>query len=420
MQIQTKRIVITGIGVQSPIGCTPEDLFSSLREGKDNFTPLPYEGTRVKVGGQLKNVDEMCKLRHIRGMRFATKKAKALTLMAMDAIQSSGADELTAKMDMLIGSCCPPGELLESERRCFKTGTLPFEYIIQSPDAMALHYAAKVCNIHGSCQHISAICSSGINAIIKLCTTIQAGYADIGIAGSLDLGTTEAVVKGFETLRIMSPTAEIRPFDEKRNGTILSDGGACFVIESLDHAIATGRQDKIVCEITGFASRMEAYDVVTQDKSGKYPLLVMDNAISMSGVDKGDIQAMYSHGTGTVSNDSIEAKCIAKCFEDSCAPYVTATKSCLGHTLGGSASLSIAAAIIGTQENVVPGIKNFIKQPENDVAINIATESITVPEINNTLINAYGFGGYCSSIIISRYDEENKIESNTFGTHSRP
>ena len=254
----------------------------------------------------------------------------------------------------------------------------------------------KALGIHGYACNAAGVCTSGIHALITLYNQIQCGQCEIGLAGATDSAITRLSIKGFQSIHVISTNGNSVPFDKNRNGFILSEGSAFFVIESLEHAIK--RRAKIYAEITGFASTSDGYDVLRQDPSGNYGKKAMIKSLKMAKLQSNDISAISAHGTGTIVNDMIESKNIKEIFGN--VP-VMAIKSCIGHTLGASGALSIAASLLCMNNNVIPGIRGYKEQSIDDASINIS--AITREhDINNIMINAYGFGGLNTSMILSK------------------
>ena len=398
-----KQVVITGIGLATPIGCSKEDFLSNLCNGVMNLYPLNslIDDTEINVKKAcfVHNIDEEFEALNIDSMRFLDR-ANKLTLIAAKKSVLDSASEDCSEWNLVFGEPTTFGGIcIESSVRIAEREGLsnldPF-FIPKKLPTTQLVQITKALGIHGYACNAAGVCTSGIHALITLYNQIQCGQCEIGLAGATDSAITRLSIKGFQSIHVISTNGNSVPFDKNRNGFILSEGSAFFVIESVEHAIK--RRAKIYAEITGFASTSDGYDVLRQDPSGNYGKKAMIKSLKMAKLQSNDISAISAHGTGTIVNDMIESKNIKEIFGN--VP-VMAIKSCIGHTLGASGALSIAASLLCMNNNVIPGIRGYKEQSIDDASINIS--AITREhDINNIMINAYGFGGLNTSMILSK------------------
>ena len=398
-----KRVVITGIGLATPIGCSKEVFLSSLCNGVMNLYPLNslIDDTEINIKKAcfVHNIDEEFEALNIDSMRFLDRENK-LTLIAAKKSVLDSISEDCSEWNLVFGEpttfygICTESSVRIAEREGL-SNLDPF-FIPKKLPTTQLAQITKALGIHGYAYNAAGVCASGIHALMTLYNQIQCGQCEIGLAGATDSAITRLSIKGFQSIHVISTNGNSVPFDKNRNGFILSEGSAFFVIESLEHALKRGA--KIYAEITGFASTSDGYDVLRQDPSGNYSKKAIIKSLKMAKLLPNDVNAISAHGTGTIVNDMIESKNIKEIFGN--VP-VMAIKSCVGHTLGASGALSIAASLLCMNNNVVPGIRGYKEQGIDDASINISAITREY-NINNIMVNAYGFGGLNTSMILSK------------------
>lgn len=423
-----KRKVITGIGMLTCLGTEPYKFFNYLtqedertdmarRIDKVGISDLSEPIGRITKAGIIQNLDEIFDNLNIQPMQCLNRINKIGITPAILAYKDARiAMDRYKTMSLSYGYPTADGidkDIADKNANENGLSSLEALYTPMSIQTTVPIQINMILNNHGITHTIGSACASGIDAIADVCNQIELGITDIGIAGAYDSAIIDKAIKGFDKLRVISRTNECRPFDKDRNGFVLGEGGAAFVIEELEHALS--RKAKIYAEIKGYNSSCDAVSIIAPNQNGEEAMNTMSNAIAMSNMVPEDIGLVIAHGTGTIANDRVESYNLSKIFnwnidEDNHQhgyyPIVFSNKHAIGHILSGSGAINIANAIIFMQENTIPDIYNFNEQSESDAKINILKHTLFTDNIINVLVNAYGFGGYNSSIVISKYNKD--------------
>jgi 3-oxoacyl-[acyl-carrier-protein] synthase-1 len=249
--------------------------------------------------------------------------------------------------------------------------------------------------ISGFVSTISTACSSSINSIMSGAGMIKNNLLDRVIVGGTD-ALAKFTVNGFNSLMILDKNHN-HPFDKNRNGLNLGEGAAFLVLES-EEAVK-GREEKILCELTGYANANDAFHQTASSDNGEGAYLAMSKALEKSGLSVEDIDYINAHGTGTLNNDVTEATAIKRLFGEH-IPLFSSTKPFTGHTLGAAGALESVFSILALRNKTVFPNLNF-EQPMEEMPLTPVTGLMKNVEIRNVLSNSFGFGGNDSSIIFS-------------------
>ncbi|MYT28899.1 MULTISPECIES: beta-ketoacyl-[acyl-carrier-protein] synthase family protein [unclassified Streptomyces] len=415
----TRRVVITGIGVRTPGGDGAKAFWKLLTSGRTAtrrisfFDPSPY---RSQVAGEadFDPVHEGLSPREIRRMDRASQFA---VVCAREAIADSGLQFEAfdpGRVGVSLGSAVAAATSLEQEYLVLSDsgrnwlvdhGSLSphmFDYLM--PSAMPAEVAWTVA-AEGPVTMVSNGCTSGIDAVGHACQLIREGSADVMLAGASDTPITPIVVACFDAIKATTarnddPEHASRPFDRTRNGFVLAEGAALFVLEDHEHARRRGAH--IYAEITGYASRCNAYHMTGLKPDGREMAEAIRVALDESRIDPTAIDYINAHGSGTKQNDRHETAAYKRSLGDHAyrAP-VSSIKSMVGHSLGAIGSIEIAACALALENGVVPPTANLHEaDPECD--LDYVPRTARERKLRNVLTVGSGFGGFQSAMVLRR------------------
>ena len=402
-----KRAVITGMGSISCIGNNLEEISNSLRQGisgiskNDEYNDL---GFRSKVSGSI-SID-LKDLIDRKLFRFMGEAAAYSYLSALDALRDSELPESifeTDRIGVIAGSGgassrsqVDAADILR-EKGVKRVGPYRVTQTMGSTVSACLATSLKIKGVNFS---ISSACSTSAHCIGSAWEQIQLGNQDVIIAGGAeDEHWTQSGL--FDAMGALSsnynenPTAASRPFDENRDGFVISGGGGILIVEELEHALS--RKAKIYAEIKGYSATSDGDDMVAP--SGEGAKNCMKKSLEMSGLKS--VNYLNAHGTSTPAGDPIELNAIKSVFKDD-IPIVSSTKSLTGHTLGAAGVQECIYSILMMNGNFIAGNKNLTDPiPEAD-GINIPEKSLE-KEFNSFMSNSFGFGGTNVSLVLSKF-----------------
>jgi len=409
-----RRVVVTGIGVVSPIGIGRKSFWDSVSKGVsgvkliDNFDTTPY---RTKIAAQIKDFDPS---KYLTPQKiYSTDRFTQLALVAVkEAIDVSRLiiDDNNRKRIGIIWGSSEGG--INTREEAYKTFFLKGPKAtdpMTSPKAMGVAPAANISieyGVKGLNYSITNTCSSGAVTVGEGYRLIKHGYADVIIAGSSEAPVTPAMLCSWCKLRALStrndaPEKAVRPFSKDRDGLVLGEGGGAVILEELEHALA--RSAKIYCEVIGYWSNSDAYHLTYPNTQGE--TAVMKGALEDSGVSIDEIDYINAHGTGTPINDKGETEAIKTVFgKRAYSIPVSSTKSMIGHLLGAAGTVELIATILAMENQFLPPTINYeIPDPECD--LDYVPNKGRKAKVNTALTNSFGFGGANAAIIIRNHTD---------------
>jgi 3-oxoacyl-(acyl-carrier-protein) synthase len=270
---------------------------------------------------------------------------------------------------------------------------------------MPSHYVSEAMQAVGPFITPSVACATGVQSVGEARDLIQLGKCDVALAGALDAVMFDYILAGFGATRALTrdfndtPSIASRPFDKNRSGFVLGEGGAIFVIESLEHALA--RDADIYAEILGYATSSDAYHVAAPDPNGIGAKRAMEWTLQDAQVNPTDIQYINAHGSSTQANDKIETLAVKHVFgQDAYNIPISSTKSMIGHAMAGCGALELSACIMTLKDKVIhPTINYEVPDPNCDLDY-VPNEARDVPNITTIMSNSFGLGGQNASIVI--------------------
>ncbi len=403
-----KRAVITGMGSVSCIGNNLDEISESLRKGNSGISKNDeYDdlGFRSKISGSI--LIDLKDLIDRKLFRFMGEAAAYSYLSALDALKDSELPDSifeTDRIGVIAGSGgassrsqVDAADILR-EKGVKRVGPYRVTQTMGSTVSACLATSLKIKGVNFS---ISSACSTSAHCIGSAWEQIQLGNQDVIIAGGAeDEHWTQSGL--FDAMGALSsnynenPTAASRPFDENRDGFVISGGGGILIVEELEHALS--RKAKIYAEIKGYSATSDGDDMVAP--SGEGAKNCMKKSLEMSGLKS--IDYLNAHGTSTPAGDPIELNAIKSVFKDD-IPIVSSTKSLTGHTLGAAGVQECIYSILMMNGNFIAGNKNLTNPIPEANGINIPEKSLE-KEFNSFMSNSFGFGGTNVSLVLSKYE----------------
>ncbi|MEQ8810705.1 MAG: beta-ketoacyl-ACP synthase II [Imperialibacter sp.] len=413
-----RRVVVTGLGALTPIGNNLEEYWKGLSNGVSGAAPITRfdaEKFRTKFACEVKNYDP---LNHFD--RKDARKMDPFTQYALivseEAIKHSGLDlEKTNKdrVGVIWGAGIGGLKTFQDEVTDFSRGDgtprfNPF-FIPKMIADIAAGYISITYGFRGPNFVTVSACASATNALIDSLNYIKLGHADVIVSGGSEATVCEAGVGGFNALKALSernddPATASRPFDKDRDGFVLGEGGACIILEELEHAKARGA--KIYAEFIGGGMSSDAYHITAPHPEGLGAKNVMINALRDAGIKTTDVDYINVHGTSTPLGDKGETLAIREVFGSHAYNVnISSTKSMTGHLLGAAGAIEAVASIMAIQHQLVPPtINHFTDDEELDSKLNFTFNKSQARKIDIALSNTFGFGGHNTSIIFRKYE----------------
>lgn len=392
------KVYVTGIGIISAIGLNVAENFNSLKTLKHGIGKLENFETihsQTLPCGEIKlNNSQLAEILDISIGPDFSRTALLGMIAAREALSNAG---LTGpeKLNMGIISATTVGGMDRTEMLCRNITHENRNFIVSHVCGDSTEKMADYLDIIGFVSTISTACSSSINSIMSGAEMIKNNLLDRVIAGGTDT-LSKFTLNGFNSLMILDKNYN-RPFDEQRNGLNLGEGAAFVVLES-ENAVK-GREDKILCELTGYANANDAFHQTASSENGEGAFLAMSNALEKSNLTVEDIDFINAHGTGTINNDLTEAIAIRRLFGEH-DPLFSSTKPFTGHTLGAAGAIEAVFSILSLRNNMIFPNLNF-SEPMEEMPVTPVTELMENVTIRNVLSNSFGFGGNDSSLIFS-------------------
>lgn len=404
MNGQLHRVVVTGIGVVSPVGNTLDETWNNLVNGVNGIAPITLFDTtdyKAKVAGEVKNFeprDYMSKQEILRSDRFSQLAMAA----AVQAVEESGVIGTAApeRMGVYFGSGIGGINTMtkEHQKLLAKGPGRVSPYMVPMMIAnMAAGMIAIRYNCQGAAMPAVTACASGSNAIGEALRQIRHGYADVVITGGSDAAVNDLGVAGFINMHALStsedPNAASLPFDKRRGGFVIGEGATALVLEEYEHAMARGA--KIYGEVCGYGSTCDAYHITSPAPDAAGGARAMMQAMEEAGYSASDRVYVNAHGTGTPMNDAGETKAIKTALgeEKGREVLISSTKSMTGHLLGAAGAIEAAVCLKVLGTGIVPPTIN-LEEPDPDCDLNYVPNKAVQADIDLCLSNSLGFGGH--------------------------
>ncbi|CAM3099263.1 beta-ketoacyl-ACP synthase II [Filibacter tadaridae] len=410
--METKRVVVTGIGAVSPVGNSAEESWKAVLEGKSGIgmlTRLDQELFPVKVAAEVKDFDieEYIPRKDARKMDRFTHYALASSIMAMKDANLELHGDLALRTGVWIGSGIGGMETHENQFKIFQEKgyrrVSPFFVPMMIPDMasgqVSIYHGAKGIN---SCS-VTA-CASGTNSIGDAFEVIRRGDADVMITGGAEAPITTMSVAGFCANTALSlnpdPATASRPFDAERDGFVIGEGAGILILEEYEHAVARGA--KMYAEIIGYGSTGDAHHITAPAPAGEGGARAMAQALEKATISPDKIDYINAHGTSTAYNDLYETMAAKTVFgEHAYKLAMSSTKSMTGHLLGAAGGLEAIFTVKALQEGILPPTTNFAN-PDPECDLDYITEGARKVDIQYAMSNSLGFGGHNASLVFKK------------------
>lgn len=409
-----RRVVITGMGVVSPIGNSVEEFLKSLKTGKSGIgliTKFDASEYKTKIAGEVKNFDpeKVIDLKEIRRIDLFTQYA---LYSAAEAVKNSGLDfekEDPFRIGSILGSGIGGINVLEQQVETYLnkgfSRVSPFYITGMISNICAGHISMKY-GIMGPNYVTTSACASSNHAISDAYYAIVRGDADVIITGGAEGAVSPTSMAGFINIQALSrrndePEKASRPFDRDRDGFIMGEGGGSIILEELEHAKKRGAE--ILAEFAGAGMSADGHHITSPHPDGIGAAKAMELAVSHAEMNIEDVNYINCHGTSTPPGDIAETKAVKKAFGDHAYKLnVSSTKSMHGHLLGAAGAIECVATVLAIKNNFIPPTINIENQdPECD--LNCTPNNAIDKEINFALSNSFGFGGQNSTIAIKKF-----------------
>lgn len=396
------RIVVTGIGVVTPIGSGREAFWSALTAGVSGggtisaFDASPYA---TQIAAECRDFDPMAYMHRKLAGRMGRNSQMAVAA-AMQAVQDAGLDLAgmdTARVGCCVGAAAGDFNTLEENHVEFLNrgakAISPFCVPKVIPNMPAGNVAIAL-GIHGPNFAALSACATGAHSIGMALLLLRAGQADVMLAGGVESTITPFVLNGYVAMGALSkrndaPARASRPFDKTRDGFVMGEGAGVLVLETLEHARARGAEP--IAEVAGFGATADGFGLAQPDPEAAWTAKAMELALRDAGMSASDVQYINAHGTSTPANDRSETKAILKVFGDA-PPLVSSNKSMIGHTLGAAGAIEAAATALTVKHGVIPPTINF-EVPDEEIPLDVVPNVARSVRVEAALSNSFGFGG---------------------------
>ncbi len=409
------RVVITGVGAITPLGLSPEELWQNLLAGKSGIGPVTLfdaSDYRTRIAAEVKGFDATRYIDPKEARRMARSTHFALAA-AKDAIVDAGLKPDFGEDDrvgILVGTALGGFvEALQGHNVFLQKGPdriSPFLAAQILPN-MPAFYLATLYRARGYNSTVVTACAAGTHAIGEAAELIRQGQADMMITGGAEAIISDVTFAAFGVMRAMStrnddPTHASRPFDKNRDGFIVGEGSAMFILERLENALARGA--KIYAEVLGYATNNDAYHFAAPDPQATGATRVMEQAIKNAGIALDQVDYINAHGTSTPLNDCGETLAIKKLFgERAYKVPVSSTKSMLGHSMGAAGAFEAVACVMTLRDQKIHPTANY-ETPDPQCDLDYVPNKPRSAKVDIVLSNSFGLGGQNACLVLGRHN----------------
>ena len=404
-----RRVVVTGLGILSPIGNSVKDAWTSCTNGISGITKIDIglENSPVTIGGRLKNFFPNDHL-DPKELRRIDPFIQYGIIAANQSIDDSGILNSSTDLNRVgvnFGAGIGGIETIEKNKSILESKGFKKVSPFFVPGSIVNMISGLVSIKHGFMGPNTSVvtaCSTGNHCIGTAARSVAYGEADVMIAGGAEMASTPLSIAGFISARALSlnpsPETASRPWDIDRDGFVLSDGAGSLVIEEYEHA--KNRSANIYAEIIGFGSSSDAHHMTAPPSDGRGAALSMCNALADAQINASDVDYINAHGTSTPLGDVAETVALKSVFGSS-VPQISSTKSMTGHTLGAAGAIESIFCIKSINDGVIPPTINLIN-PDPLCDLNYTPLNATEKDVSVTMNNSFGFGGTNSTLVFKK------------------
>ena len=410
------RVVITGMGVVSPVGNHMESFWNNIKEGMCGISLLDEsqkaKDVDIHVAGIVKDFDPSQYIDKKEQKRLA-KFSQFAIYAAKEALENAKVDmakEDATRVGVIVGSGI--GHLEGSYEEAIKLNEKGGKrvspmYIPKSIGNMAAGNVAIYTGAKGICSAVVTACASGSHCIGEAYRNLKHGYSDMIIAGGAESCITPLAVAGFNAITALSKSEEPKrasiPFDKERNGFVMGEGAGILILETLQHA--QNRGANIIAEIVGYGATGDAYHVTSPALDGDGAARAMKEAIKEAGIEPSQVDYINAHGTSTHYNDSCETVAIKKALGENTKVAISSTKSMTGHLLGAAGSVEAIIIAKALQEDFIPATIGY-KVPDEECDLDYVPNEGRNAKVEYAMSNSLGFGGHNATLLMKKWREE--------------
>jgi 3-oxoacyl-[acyl-carrier-protein] synthase II len=405
------RVVVTGLGVVSPLGLDVTSTWSALREGVSGIGPITLfdaSALPTRIGGEVRGFDPVT-LFGSKETRRSSRHIQFAMAASRQAVADSGLDiqSMATEVGVCIGSGIGGLAVIENATRTLDSEgprrVSPFAaaaaLIDSAPGAVAMDLGAR-----GPNRAVVTACATGADSIGDAASWIREGDAVAVLAGGVEAGITATGVAMFGAARALStrnddPEHASRPFDRDRDGFVTAEGCAVLVLEEREHAVARGAT--IHAELTGYAATNDAYHITAPEPSGDGAIRCIRGALARAGMAAGDVGYINAHGTGTALNDVAETRAIKAVFGEATTVPVSSTKSMTGHMLGAAGAFEAMVCILAMRHGFIPPTVN-LDNPDEQCDLDYVPLRGREVSISTAMSTSFGFGGHNACLVFTR------------------
>jgi 3-oxoacyl-[acyl-carrier-protein] synthase II len=415
MTTQTRRVVVTGIGLVSSLGIGTDANWQAIRAGKSGvgtITKFDAAQFATQIAGEVKNFDPLAFIekKDVKKMDIFIQYAIAASQFAMDDSKLKITPDRERRVGVFIASGIGGFTTIEREHKALLEGGprkispffIPSAIINLAAGQVSIRFGAK-----GPNSATCTACSASAHAIGDAFEIIKRGAADVMIAGGSEAAITPMGIGGFGALRALStrndePERASRPFDKDRDGFIVGEGAGVLILEEYELAKARGAQ--IYAELVGYGMSADAYHITAPSEDGEGAFRVMSGAIESAGLTPQDISYINAHGTSTPQGDALETLAIKRCFGEHARKIaVSSTKSMTGHLLGAAGGLEAGITVLAVRDQIAPPTIN-LDHPDDACDLDYVPHKSRPLAITYALSNSFGFGGTNAALLFKKFE----------------
>ncbi len=410
-----RRVVITGIGLVTPVGNDTKSTWESLTAGRSGVTHITRFDTgdhKAKVAAEVKDfpAEDFLTVKERKHLELFVQYGIAAAEMALDDASLVISDDEAPRAGVITGVGMGGVPTIEKYHKILlKKGPRrisPFFIPMVIPNMVSGHISMRA-NTKGPNLALSTACAAGTHAVGEAFHKIAYGYSDIMITGGAESVICPIVVGGFSAAKALStqsenPATASKPFDSKRDGFIISEGAGMLILEELGHAVA--RKAEIYAEIVGYGLTSDSYHITAPPANGEGGARCMAMALADAGMNPEEVDYINAHGTSTPLNDRCETAAIKTVFKEHAYKLnISSTKSMIGHMLGGAGGVEAAFTALTIKNGVIPPTIN-LENPDPDCDLDYVPNTAREISVKAAISNTFGFGGTNAVVALKRYE----------------
>jgi len=412
-----RRVVVTGVGMLSPVGNTARETWQAVIEGRSGTGPLTQinpEKFNSKVAAEVKNFDPTVYMppKDIKKTDCFVQFAVATAHMTLEDSKIDISKEDPYRIGVLVGSGIGGLRTIEEQHKVFlekgpgriSPFLIPMLIVNMAPGQISIRF-----KLQGPNNCVATACATGSNAIGDAFKIIARNEAEVMLAGGTESCITALGFGGFDAMKALStrnedPTTASRPFDKTRDGFVMGEGCGIVILEELEHAKKRGA--RIYCEVAGYGMTSDATHITAPDPKGEGAARCMVNALADAEIKPKEVDYINAHGTSTPLNDKVETIAIKKALGEDVAKkvMVSSTKSHMGHLLGAAGGVEAAICALAIAEGIVPPTINY-SHPDPECDLDYVPNEARRSKVRVTMSNSLGFGGHNACVVLKEFQE---------------